>query len=84
MCSVLETRTFGERQANPAYDEATVEMTMSNNHDVSGSLTLLFPFPMILTNLCGLKSTKRLTSYRQCRATHFGNNTVDASCHLFN
>jgi hypothetical protein len=44
-------RTFGERQANPACDKATIEVTMSNNHDVSGSLTLLFPLSMILTNL---------------------------------
>ena len=44
-------RTFGEREANPACDEATVEVAMSDNHDVSGSLTFLFPLSMILTNL---------------------------------
>ena len=44
-------RTFGERQANPACDEAAIKVAMSNNHDVSGTLTLLFPLPMILTSL---------------------------------
>lgn len=56
--SVLGTRTFGERQANPAYDEATVEVAMSNNHDVPGSLTFLLPLPMILTNLCETEINK--------------------------
>jgi hypothetical protein len=51
-------RTFGERQAYPACDEATIEVAMSNDHNVSGSLTLLFPFSMILTNLLRVEINK--------------------------
>jgi hypothetical protein len=31
---------------------------MGNNHDVSGTLTLLFPLAMILTNLLGAEINK--------------------------
>lgn len=47
-------RTFRERQTDPACDEATIEVAMSNNHDVSGSLAFLFPLAVIFTNLCKL------------------------------
>jgi len=59
----IELGTFGEGEANPTCDEAAIEVAMSNNHDVSGSLALLFPLPMIFTDV--------------------GNDTVDASSHLF-
>ena len=50
-CLVLKKRTFGKRQVEPTRDEATIEVAMSNDHDISGSLTLFFPLPMIFTNL---------------------------------
>ena len=48
---IVGTLTFGKRQTDPACDEATIEVAMSNNHHIPGSLTFLFPLPMILTNL---------------------------------
>jgi len=49
----IELEAFGKRQANPTRDEATIEVAVSDNHNVSGSLGLLFPLPMIFTNLTG-------------------------------
>jgi len=48
---VLETRTFREWQTDPARDEATIEVAMSHDYDVSGSLTFLLPLSVIFTNL---------------------------------
>jgi hypothetical protein len=48
---VLRKRTFGKRQVEPTRDEATIEVAMSNDHDISGSLTLFLPLSMIFTNL---------------------------------
>jgi hypothetical protein len=50
-CPVVEKRTFGKGQANPTRDKATIEVAVGNNRDVSGSLALLFPLPVIFTNL---------------------------------
>lgn len=70
-----------ERESVPASNKDSVEVTMSDNHDVAATFTLFEPQPVIFANLRVLSEESSLA--RPCPGSaHLADHSIDAEAHF--